>query len=155
MSAQILTCVIMIFWQCTTEYHDLLSIHWPPCTSHIKYLYEDVILQWLNKSKATCVHLSTPMYIIRTPPSLNFIVRLLKFRVPGNNSIILVTTFWFFLCVCDLYTSSPDKFIPTLTEQLKAGAKKANEWSTNVTIILRNFLLSLHVSSDQFSLCID
>lgn len=65
---------IMISWQCTPEYHDLLSIHWPPCMSHIKYLYEDVILQWFNnKSKAIFVHLSTPMYVVRTPSSLNFI----------------------------------------------------------------------------------
>lgn len=140
MSAQILTCVIMIFWQCTTEYHDLLSIS----------LWRCHILQRLNKSKATCVHLSTPMYIIRTPSSLNFIVRLLKFRVPGNNSIILVTTFWFSLCVWSIYIKPWQVYSNWKREQ-----KKANEWSTNVTIILRNFLLSLHVSSDQFSLCID
>lgn len=123
MSAQILTCVIMIFWQCTPEYHDLLSIHWPPCTSHIKYLYEDVILQWLNKSKATCVHLSTPMYIIRTPPSLNFIVRLLKFRVPGNNSIILVTTFWFSLCVWSIYIKPWQVYTYTYWA-IESGSKK-------------------------------
>lgn len=123
MSAQILTCVIMIFWQCTPEYHDILSIHWPPCTSHIKYLYEDVILQWLNKSKATCVHLSTPMYIIRTPPSLNFIVRLLKFRVPGNNSIILVKTFWFSLCVWSIYIKPWQVYTYTYWA-IESGSKK-------------------------------
>lgn len=119
MSAQILTCVIMIFWQCTPEYHDLLSIHWPPCTSHIKYLYEDVIFFNDLISPRPPAY----MYIIRTPPSLNFIVRLLKFRVPGNNSIILVTTFWFSLCVWSIYIKPWQVYTYTYWA-IESGSKK-------------------------------